>query len=102
VCCKDDWLGVGGGKGGFALWMDESLDKGTSAESSTFSNSCLCSAESFDIVQVEIWSIGYNRRTQVHERLHIWSSIIFSKQTTLAVWCLCAGAKIDACELRAG
>eukprot|EP00730_Choanoeca_flexa_P015915 TRINITY_DN7420_c0_g1_i1.p1 TRINITY_DN7420_c0_g1~~TRINITY_DN7420_c0_g1_i1.p1 ORF type:complete len:643 (+),score=137.95 TRINITY_DN7420_c0_g1_i1:281-2209(+) len=50
-----DSLVVGGG-GGFAIWLDESFDNGSSNPSSAFNNPTLATTEQFKIQAVEVWT----------------------------------------------
>eukprot|EP00045_Choanoeca_perplexa_P008686 m.81759 g.81759 ORF g.81759 m.81759 type:complete len:606 (-) comp14578_c1_seq1:123-1940(-) len=50
-----DSLVVGGG-GGFAIWLDEGFDNGSSNPSTAFNNPCLASSEQFKIHDVEVWT----------------------------------------------
>lgn len=49
-------LAVGGG-GAFALYLDVLLEHGSSGESTTYANTCLASAEAFDVVVVEAYKL---------------------------------------------
>lgn len=48
-------IGVGGGDGGFALYLDAQLAKGSSNPSATFSNPVLASEETFKVHLLELW-----------------------------------------------
>lgn len=49
-------MSVGGGRG-FALMLDESLEKGSSAQCDTFESPCLASSEAFECVVFEAWAL---------------------------------------------
>ena len=63
IIAADDRLAMGGGDGGsdggaggFAFCVDDALDRGTSARSSTFGNAPLAAADVFHCVDVELWA----------------------------------------------
>jgi hypothetical protein len=58
LCCKNDFLAVGGGETGFAIWLDSQLERGTSSPCTTFDNPRLSGSESFVCTRVELWSLG--------------------------------------------
>jgi hypothetical protein len=58
ICCKDDFLAVGGGETGFAIWLDSQLERGTSNPCATFDSPKLSGSESFVCQRVELWSLG--------------------------------------------
>eukprot|EP00937_MAST-01D_sp_MAST-1D-sp2_P003689 g3689.t1 len=51
----DDSLVVGGGGEGYALWLDQGFETGTTCRSATFDNEPLASAPRFSPVAVECW-----------------------------------------------
>ena len=44
-----------GSGGHFALYLDSSLEFGSSQESATFENACLGGSTQFKVVKVEVW-----------------------------------------------
>ena len=50
-------IGMGSGGGGFAWYLDDELDHGTSALSTTFGNPILASAGEFRALTVEAWEL---------------------------------------------
>jgi hypothetical protein len=59
MLCEAGFLSVGGGDGHYGLWLDDTLEKGISSQCLTFGNEPLSDeGEKFDILGVEIWSIG--------------------------------------------
>lgn len=64
IFCEQSYLSVGGGDGHYGLWLDNSLEKGTSQTCPTFGNEPLSeesennSNGTFDVLGVEIWYIG--------------------------------------------
>ncbi|KAG0647122.1 Oxidation resistance 1 [Hyphodiscus hymeniophilus] len=59
MLCEAGFLSVGGGDGHYGLWLDDSLEKGVSSHCLTFGNEPLSDeGEKFEILGVEIWSIG--------------------------------------------
>ncbi|KAJ3306607.1 oxidation resistance protein 1 [Kappamyces sp. JEL0829] len=51
-------LAFGGGDHGFALWLDENLDKAYSNKSATYGNEPLSSRSHFEICGLELWVIS--------------------------------------------
>ncbi len=59
MLCQPTFLSVGGGDGHYGLWLDDVFEKGISSSCPTFGNEPLSDeGEKFDIIGVEIWSIG--------------------------------------------
>jgi hypothetical protein len=59
ILCETGFLSVGGGDGHYGLWLDDTFEKGISSSCPTFGNEPLSDeGEKFDILGVEIWSIG--------------------------------------------
>ena len=59
IFCEHGFLSVGGGDGHYGLWLDDTLERGISSTCPTFGNEPLSDeGEKFDILGVEIWSIG--------------------------------------------
>ncbi|TAQ87608.1 hypothetical protein B7494_g4077 [Chlorociboria aeruginascens] len=57
--CETGFLSVGGGDGHYGLWLDDTFERGISSPCLTFGNEPLSEeGEKFDILGVEIWSIG--------------------------------------------
>lgn len=52
-----DFLCLGGGGAGYALWIDSHLNTGTSTPCDTYNNTCLASSSKFRIAQVELWGL---------------------------------------------
>ncbi|XP_011483365.1 TLD domain-containing protein 2-like isoform X1 [Oryzias latipes] len=50
-------LQIGGGGGGFALWLDADLYHGASFSSSTFHNATLSTHEDFIVQDAEVWTV---------------------------------------------
>lgn len=50
-------IALGGGPGGFALFVDEMLEFGTSRDCATFNNPCLASSQQFYIVVLEVYAL---------------------------------------------
>ncbi|KAJ8906107.1 hypothetical protein NDN08_002606 [Rhodosorus marinus] len=59
---NDVHLAMGGG-GHFAFWIDSDFLHGTSDESQTFGNHCLCSSVEFECVSLEAWGFEPPRRS---------------------------------------
>lgn len=59
MLCDTGFLSVGGGDGHYGLWLDDTFERGISSPCPTFGNEPLSEeGEKFDILGVEIWSIG--------------------------------------------
>ena len=59
VFCETGFLSVGGGDGHYGLWLDDNFEKGVSNTCPTFGNEPLSDeGTKFDILGVELWSIG--------------------------------------------
>jgi len=59
ILCEQSFLSVGGGDGRYGLWLDDTFERGISSPCPTFGNEALSDeGEKFDILGVEIWSIG--------------------------------------------
>lgn len=59
MLCDPTFLSVGGGDGHYGLWLDDTFERGISSPCPTFGNEALSDeGEKFDILGVEIWSIG--------------------------------------------
>jgi hypothetical protein len=59
MLCETRFLSVGGGDGHYGLWLDDTFERGISSASLTFGNEPLSEeGEKFDIMGVELWSIG--------------------------------------------
>jgi len=59
MLCDPSFLSVGGGDGHYGLWLDDTFERGISSPCLTFGNEPLSDeGEKFDIIGVEIWSIG--------------------------------------------
>lgn len=59
MLCYPNFLSVGGGNGHYGLWLDDNLEQGISSPCPTFGNEPLSDdGEKFDILGVELWSIG--------------------------------------------
>ncbi|KAI9743338.1 MAG: oxidation resistance protein 1 [Claussenomyces sp. TS43310] len=59
MLCEPSFLSVGGGDGHYGLWLDDTFEKGISSPCLTFGNEPLSEeGEKFDILGVEIWTIG--------------------------------------------
>ena len=54
VLASHDSLAFGGG-GAFALYLDSSLEFGSSHPSPTFGSQCLAGASEFKVIKVEVW-----------------------------------------------
>lgn len=60
--CETGFLSIGGGDGHYGLWLDDTFEKGISSSCPTFGNEPLSEdGEKFDIIGVELWSIGNSR-----------------------------------------
>lgn len=53
---------MGGGNRGFAFYIDEALTLGTSQASATYANDCLASGETFECINLEIYTITTSLR----------------------------------------
>jgi hypothetical protein len=53
-CYGNDFIGMGGGNGGFAFVLDDDLKGGTSSVSGTFDNEILAFTNLFECRQVEL------------------------------------------------
>jgi hypothetical protein len=59
MLCRADFLSLGGGDGHYGLWLDHMFEKGISSHCLTFGNEPLSEeGEKFDVLGVEIWSLG--------------------------------------------
>ncbi|KAH6677164.1 TLD-domain-containing protein [Halenospora varia] len=59
IFCETGFLSIGGGDGHYGLWLDDNFERGVSSTCPTFGNEPLSEeGEKFDIVGVEVWSIG--------------------------------------------
>lgn len=59
MLCETGFLSVGGGDGHYGLWLDDTFEKGISSSCPTFGNEPLSDeGEKFDIIGVELWTIG--------------------------------------------
>ncbi|TPX48979.1 hypothetical protein SeLEV6574_g01746 [Synchytrium endobioticum] len=56
ICCKPEFLSLGGGDGENAIWIDSDLNFGHSGECGTFDNEVLSATKEFEIVDLEIWA----------------------------------------------
>jgi hypothetical protein len=57
--CEAGFLSVGGGDGHYGLWLDDNFERGISSHCLTFGNEPLSDeGQKFDIMGVELWSIG--------------------------------------------
>lgn len=57
--CESGFLSVGGGDGHYGLWLDDNFERGISSHCLTFGNEPLSEeGQKFDIMGVELWSIG--------------------------------------------
>lgn len=60
--CETGFISIGGGDGKYGLWLDDSFERGISSHCLTFGNEPLSEeGEKFDIIGVELWSIGHFR-----------------------------------------
>ncbi|KAK5619124.1 hypothetical protein CRENBAI_025785 [Crenichthys baileyi] len=57
VCGNWESLQIGGGGGGFALWLDADLYHGASFSCPTFHNAPLSTHEDFTVLDVEVWTL---------------------------------------------
>lgn len=58
IFCTHHFISFGGGDGHYGLWIDDSLDKGVSYPSVTYSNEPLSGqGPKFDIIGLEFWQI---------------------------------------------
>jgi hypothetical protein len=61
MLCEPSFLSIGGGDGHYGLWLDDTFENGISSPCLTFGNEPLSEeGEKFDVLGVEIWSIGNN------------------------------------------
>ncbi|POS85941.1 hypothetical protein EPUL_001904 [Erysiphe pulchra] len=61
MLCEANYLSIGGGDGHYGLWLDDTFDRGISSHCLTFGNEPLSEeGEKFDVMGVEIWSLGGN------------------------------------------
>lgn len=59
MLCEIGFLSLGGGDGHYGLWLDDTFEKGISSHCLTFVNEPLSDeGEKFDIIGVELWTIG--------------------------------------------
>ncbi|KAF8866326.1 TLD-domain-containing protein [Acephala macrosclerotiorum] len=59
MLCETGFLSLGGGDGKYGLWLDDSFERGVSSHCLTFGNEPLSEeGQKFDILGVELWSIG--------------------------------------------
>jgi len=52
---ETEYLSMGGGPTGVAVWLDSDIFHGTSQPCQTFESRCLASANEFLIVYLEVW-----------------------------------------------
>ncbi|KRH91962.1 Oxidation resistance protein [Pseudoloma neurophilia] len=57
--CDKNYMGFGCSDGKFALVLDSTLLKGTTASVSTFENEKLAATEKFQLKDIEVWQIGF-------------------------------------------
>jgi len=55
-----DSIGVGGGGGGFALYLDQDLNQGCSNDCETFASPCLASDSEFVCMNCNVYAIEMN------------------------------------------
>ena len=59
ILCETRFLSIGGGDGHYGLWLDDNFEKGVSSTCPTFGNEPLSEeGTKFEIVGVELWSVG--------------------------------------------
>ncbi|KAH9957275.1 TLD-domain-containing protein, partial [Lactifluus volemus] len=63
--CEPESISFGGGDGHYGLYLDETLNEGSSARCLTFNNDPLCSSDpskagtvTFECVGLEVWGVG--------------------------------------------
>lgn len=56
--CEKNYMGFGCSDGKFALVLDSTLLKGTTASVATFENEILAKSEKFNLKKIEVWQIG--------------------------------------------
>ena len=56
---------MGGGGGGFGLFLDDAFSRGSTADSETYGNPPLCATPEFDVLNVECW--GFTTRETARE-----------------------------------
>lgn len=56
--CEKNFMGFGCSDGKFALVLNSTLLKGTTASVSTFENEILAKSERFNLKKIEVWQIG--------------------------------------------
>jgi len=52
----NEYVAVGSGKGKYGIWCDNQFQSGQSYPTETYHNDCLSGSESFNIVNVELWT----------------------------------------------
>ncbi|ORX76640.1 TLD-domain-containing protein [Anaeromyces robustus] len=52
----NEYVAVGSGQGKFGIWCDNQFQNGQSYPTETYHNECLSGSESFNIVNVELWT----------------------------------------------
>jgi len=52
----NDYVAVGSGKGQYGIWCDNNFQRGSSYPTETFHNETLSGSETFNIVNVELWT----------------------------------------------
>ncbi|XP_029307809.1 nuclear receptor coactivator 7 [Cottoperca gobio] len=57
VCGDLESMQIGGGGGGFGLWLDVDLYHGSSFSCPTFHNPCLSTHEDFIVQDLEVWTV---------------------------------------------
>ena len=57
---QPDGLALGGGGDGFGLFIDASIDRGSSARCATYENAPLAGpgSETFEVARLECWGVG--------------------------------------------
>jgi hypothetical protein len=59
VLAAADCVAFGSGDLGFALYLDNALERGSSAASETFGNPCLAGSKDFSILKCEVWGFAW-------------------------------------------
>lgn len=55
MCSTSSFIGIGSGGDGFAICLDENLEKGTTNHCETYNNPQLCSSQSFTLSNLELY-----------------------------------------------
>jgi hypothetical protein len=55
LVCAEDSVSMGGGGGGFGLFVEKDFSRGSTQPSDTYGNPCLCPHPEFEVLNFEAW-----------------------------------------------